>query len=75
MRENFLAIKTLLTNRSTELRESVALYRFPWWTVNSPAELALLKLAMMTKAAGDFSKLQINLLVMRTSCCFRFSSL
>jgi len=60
---NFLAIKALSAKRSTELRESVALYRFPWWTVNSPAKLALLKLAVMTKAARDFSKLQIKLLV------------
>jgi hypothetical protein len=70
---NFLAITALSANRSTELRESVALYRFPWWTVNSAAKLALLKVAVMAKAARAFSKEQTILLVMADVLCLCFS--
>ena len=42
---NLLAISALLANCSTELRATVARYRFPWWTINSPAKPLLMLMA------------------------------
>ena len=55
---NFLAISALSANRSTELRARVARYRFPWWTVKSPAKLALPKVAVIARTATAFSKMR-----------------
>src|SRR5262245_5987980 len=56
-------MRAFSTNRSTELRERVALYRLPFWTVNSPAKLATLKVAVIAKAAKIFSNWQTVFLV------------
>ena len=55
---NFLAISALSANRSTEFSARVAQYRFPWWTVKSPAKLALPKVAVIAKAAIAFSNMR-----------------
>ena len=60
---NFLAISALSANRSTELRARVARYRFPSWTVKSPAKLALPKVAVIAKAAIAYSNMRKVLLV------------
>jgi hypothetical protein len=62
---NFCAIIALSANCSIDVRARVARYRFPWWTVNSPAKLeALRKVAAMAKTARAVSELRRVLLVM-----------
>jgi hypothetical protein len=65
MSRNFRAIVALPANCSIELRERVALYRFPLWTVNSAAKLkAVTKVAAIANAAKPVSELRRVLLVM-----------
>ena len=65
MSRNFCAIIALSANCSTELRERVARYRFPLWTVNSAAKLkALTKVAAIANVAKRVSELRRVLLVM-----------